>query len=350
VTLDVGGSPIEESVIRQALADAHGLAIADLSLDREGADVAAWAYRATTTDGSRWFVKLRREVRPAAILVPRHLRTIGLTEVVASVPPIAGASGAPGAPWLEIGPWSVLVSPLLDAPSALRAGLSLDGWTRLGAFAARLHSVELPAGLAALVPVEDFRPKATRLARQIDDRITGGGIDAADELARLVVSRWTAERRTILRLVDRADELGQRIRGGPPPPRTVLCHADFHAANVLVNADGTLSIVDWDELLHAPLERDLMFVRGSAIAEIVTDAQADAFEGGYGSAAVDPLLIAYYRIDWAVQDVAGFADQVLFGPLTDPVARARAATLFDGQFAAGNEVDTAIAADDALSR
>jgi spectinomycin phosphotransferase len=349
VTLDGGGSPIEESVLRRALADAHGIAIADLSLDREGADVAAWAYRATTTGGNRWFVKLRREVRPAAILVPRHLRAIGLTEVVASVPPIAGASGAPGAPWLEIGPWSVLVSPLLDAPSALRVGLSLDGWARLGAFAARLHVVELPAGLAALVPDEDFRPKATRLARRLDDRIARGGLETADELVRLVVARWTAKRRTILRLVDRADELGQRIREGPPR-RTVLCHADFHAANVLVNADGTLSIVDWDELVHAPPERDLMFVRGSAIAEVVTDGQADAFERGYGSAAVDPLLIAYYRIDWAVQDVAGFADQVLFGQLTDPAARARAATLFDGQFAAGNEVDTAIAADDALSR
>jgi len=162
--------------------------------------------------------------------------------------------------------------------------------------------------------------------------------------------RWTAERRTILRLVDRADELGQRIREGPPPHRTVLCHADFHAGNVLVDWDGTLSIVDWDELVHAPPERDLMFVRGSAIAEIVTDAQADAFERGYGSAGADPLLIAYYRIDWAVQDVAGFADQVLFGPRTDPAARARAAALFDGQFAANNEVDAAIAADDALGR
>jgi spectinomycin phosphotransferase len=349
VTLDAGGlpigPPIEESVLRRALADAHGIAIADLSPDHEGADVAAWAYRATTTDGSRWFVKLRREVRPAAILVPRHLRAIGLTEVVASVPPVGGGAGAQ---WLEIGPWSVLVSPLLDAPSALRAGLSLEGWARLGAFAARLHAVELPAGLSALVPDEDFRPKATRLARRLDDRIAGRGIETGDELARLVVSRWMAERRTIVRLVDRADALGRRIREGPPPPRTVLCHADFHAGNVLVDAGGTMSVVDWDELLHAPPERDLMFVRGSAIAEIVTDAQADAFERGYGSAGTDPLLIAYYRIDWAVQDLAGFADQVLFGSRTDPGARARAAALFDGQFAAGSEVDTAIAADDAL--
>ncbi len=347
MSLRLGGPPIEESVLRQALADAHGIAIADLLPEREGADSAAWAYRVTATDGRRWFVKLRREIRPAAILVPRHLRAIGLTEVVAPVPPSGRASRTP---WLEIGPWSVLVSPLVEAPSAMRAGLSLESWARLGDFAKRLHAVELPDELSALVPDEDFRPKATRLARRLDARIAGGGIGTGDELGRLVVSRWSADRRTILRLVDRADELGKRIREGAPPPRAVLCHADFHAANILVDAAGGLSIVDWDELAHAPPERDLMFVRGSAIAEIVTDAQADAFERGYGPASADPLLIAYYRIDWAVQDLAGFADQVLFGPVTDPEARARAAALFDGQFAAGNEVDTAIAADEALAR
>jgi spectinomycin phosphotransferase len=335
---------LDPAVLRRALADAHRIAVADLVLDREGADSAAWAYRVTATDGSGWFVKLRREVRPAAILVPRRLREAGLTEVVASVPPVSGA------PWLEIGPWSVLVSPLVDAPSALRAEMGLDGWARLGAFAARLHAVELPLDLAALVHEEAFQPVSTDLARRVDERIAAGEIESADELALRVADRWRAERATIGRLVDRAEELGRRIRDSRVPRPTVLCHADLHTGNVLLDADGRLAIVDWDELIHAPPERDLMFVRGSAIADIVTDDQADAFERGYGSAAADPLLIAYYRIDWAVQDLAGFADQVLFGPRLDPPARARAAALFVGQFDAGNEVDTAIAADDALSR
>ena len=339
-----GGPAIEESVLRRALADDHGLAVADLAPEREGADAAAWSYRVTAIDGSRWFVKLRREVRPAAILVPRHLRETGLTEVVGSIPPVSGA------PWLEIGPWSVLVSRLVDAPSALRTGMALDAWAGLGAFAARLHAVVLPPDLAALVPVETFRPVSTGLARRVDERIAAGEIDTMDQLAARVARRWAAERATIRRLVDRADELGRRIRDGRAPRPVVLCHADLHTGNILLDPDGGLAIVDWDELILAPPERDLMFVRGSAIAEIVTDDQADAFERGYGSAAADPLLIAYYRIDWAVQDLAGFADQVLFDPHLDPSARARAAALFIGQFDAGGEVDTAIAADVALSR
>lgn len=40
----------------------------------------------------------------------------------------------------------------------------------------------------------------------------------------------------------------------------VLCHADFHDANLLIDPTGRLFIVDWDEIILAPKERDLVFV------------------------------------------------------------------------------------------
>jgi spectinomycin phosphotransferase len=135
--------------------------------------------------------------------------------------------------------------------------------------------------------------------------------------------------------------------------RFVLCHADLHAANVLVGAGGGLSIVDWDEVVLAPPERDLMFVRGSAIAGIVSDREATAFETGYGSSQAgeaDPLLIAWYRIDWAVQDIADFARRVILDPALGTATRANALALFKSSFEPGDEVETAIAADDRLRR
>jgi spectinomycin phosphotransferase len=35
-----------------------------------------------------------------------------------------------------------------------------------------------------------------------------------------------------------------------------------HAGNVVVGADNELTIVDWDEPILAPKERDLMFIGG----------------------------------------------------------------------------------------
>jgi hypothetical protein len=93
-----------------------------------------------------------------------------------------------------------------------------------------------------------------------------------------------------------------------------------------------------------------MFVRGSAIAGIVSDREASAFEEGYGSSELDPLLIAWYRIDWAVEDLADFARRTLLDPHLGIATRARALELVESNFGPGDEVDTALAADERLGR
>ena len=84
------------------------------------------------------------------------------------------------------------------------------------------------------------------------------------------------------------------------------------------------------------------------MAGIVTDDQATSFEAGYGTRGADPLLIAWYRIDWAVQDFADFARRVLLDAEASDATRAYALELFASVFEPGGEADTAIAADDAL--
>ena len=324
---------LDDSTLVAGLRDRYGLAVESLAFAPLGNDSAAWTYRATTSDGGPWFVKVRRDPRPSGILVPRFLHELGLTEIVPALPT------RDGEPWLQIGPWSVLVYPVVDAPRAMDVGLDDDGWKRLGAFAARLHATLLPPDLATQVPRDDFRPKATELARRVARLVDAGPSPASarDEIAERVVAVWTQHRAVIEQLVRRSEELARRIRDGvglARPLRFVPCHADLHTANVLVGADGGLTIVDWDEIVLAPPERDLMFVRGSAIAGIVSDREATAFEAGYGAreaAAADPLLIAWYRIDWAVQDLADFARRALLDPAAGTATRANALALFESK-------------------
>jgi spectinomycin phosphotransferase len=342
---------LDDSTLLAGLRQRYGLAIESLAFDPLGNDSAAWTYRAAAADGGIWFVKVRRDPRPAGILVPRFLHDHGLPEVVAARPTQVGE------PWLEIGPWSVLVYPFVEAPRAMDAGMDEGGWTHLGAFAARLHATVLPRDLAAIVPREDFRPKTTEMARRVARHVDVGAdsdperTPHPDEIGERLVAAWLTHRELIDRLVRRSEELARRIRVGAGvarPLRFVPCHADLHAGNVLVGADGTLSIVDWDEVVLAPPERDLMFVRGSVVAGLVTDREATAFESGYGTGEAsepDPLLIAWYRIDWAVQDLADFARRVLLDPELGDATRARALALFESVFEPGGEVDTALAAD-----
>ena len=344
---------IADSDLGAALEAGYGITVNELTFTPLGNDSAAWTYRASASDGRRWFVKVRRSIQPAWVLVPQLLAAAGRSDVLA---PIVTRDGRP---WVEIGRWSVLVYPFVEAPSGLRAAFDLERWRLLGSFAARLHATTLPAGLADLLPREDFRPKRTEMARYVDRHVRraargldrdGAAGNRPDELASEVMTFWTAHRPTIASLVRRAEELGAEIRSSAAadPARFVPCHADLHIGNVLVVENG-ICVVDWDEVMLAPPERELMFVRGSAVATLTTDAEATAFEDGYGSAAADPTLIAFYRIDWAIQDFADFARRVLLDPDLGEATRRRARDLLVGVFATGGEVDTALAADAALA-
>lgn len=337
---------LDDAAILGGLSEGFGLAVDRISFDPGGNDSAAWTYRAGTSAGDQYFVKVRRQPRPAGVLVPRYLRAQGLTEVVAALPTRDGGA------WLDLDGWCILVYPLIEAPSAMWAGLDDDGWTRLGAFAARLHATALPPDLASVLPREDFQPKSNAMEAEVARHVEAIADTASlDDTSRHLVETWNRHVEAIERLVRRSEELGARIREREATgiaSRRVVCHADLHTNNVLVLADGGLAIIDWDEVLLAPPERDLMFVRGAVVAGVVTDRQATAFELGYGTGDADPLLIAWYRIDWAVQDLADFARRVLLDPDVGDATRAKALELFAYVLKPGGEVDTAIAADDAL--
>ncbi|WP_394355812.1 phosphotransferase family protein [Candidatus Trichorickettsia mobilis] len=50
------------------------------------------------------------------------------------------------------------------------------------------------------------------------------------------------------------------------PLEYILCHTDIHGWNLLIDKDGALYVVDWDTLIFAPIERDLMFI-GTSIGD-----------------------------------------------------------------------------------
>jgi spectinomycin phosphotransferase len=76
-----------------------------------------------------------------------------------------------------------------------------------------------------------------------------------------------------------------------------------------------LHVVDWDQPILAPRERDLMFVLGPTFNGVLEGSrEAAAFFAGYGDVTPDPVALAYYRYEWAMQDIASFAERVFLRP------------------------------------
>jgi spectinomycin phosphotransferase len=169
-----------------------------------------------------------------------------------------------------------------------------------------VHAAVLPTALARRVPREDYSPQwrdsVTGFDRQIETRAY------ADPVAQSLAAFWITQRATIRSMVARADQLGKMLRQRACP--FVLCHTDLHAGNVLLGAQDELVIVDWDEPLLAPKERDLMFVGGGVGAVWNAAREAELFYQGYGAVEIDPFALAYYRYERIVADLAAYGSQI----------------------------------------
>ena len=129
------------------------------------------------------------------------------------------------------------------------------------------------------------------------------------------------------------------MREGSAP--MVLCHADLHTRNVLLEGDEQFWIVDWDETVLALKERDLMFLVGGIVRELLQPHHTEYFFRGYGEVEIDQDALAYYRHAWAVQDIAADGEQVFFMPELSDASRQRALRGFKLLFEPGNIVSIA---------
>ncbi|WBB70084.1 aminoglycoside phosphotransferase family protein [Micromonospora sp. WMMD812] len=285
---------IDERSLAAEVAAGWAVDIADLVFMPIGLDGHAWAYRVDTSDGKRYFLKMRRgEFTRAAVLLPGFLRAQGLGQVVAPIDlPDGGVSRG-------FGDHQLLLYPFHDGGSRWDRGLTDCQWIQYGEFLGRLHAVTPSADIAAVLPVETYRSSA-------GDRLrTLGGQAAASEALGAFWDRYGA---ALHRLSKTVDELASRaIRG-----QNVICHADIHPGNLLADGDGPLYVVDWDAPILAPRERDLMFVFSQDFGDHPINAhRAELFRRGYGPLEPDQTLLSYYRGERHLDDAATFLHSIL---------------------------------------
>jgi spectinomycin phosphotransferase len=315
----------------------YGLAASELTFLPLGHDAAAWVYRVGTADGSAYFLKVRLGVtNQAGLRVPRYLQDQGGAHVVAPLPTFWGTLWTPAAEYV------LILYPFVAGVTGMQRGMSTRQWTDYGALLRQIHATGIPPDLARIMRRESFIPAGGSLARQLDAHIGRRSFEepASDALA----SAWQAQRGAIRLLLDRAEELGRRLAQRARP--LVLCHADIHTNNVLLDTNQQVWIVDWDDTMLAPCERDLMYVIGGIVAGVVGPLEEALFFEGYGPVTVDPLALAYYRYARAVEDISANAEQVFYRPDLGSDTKREAVDRFVRLFAPGYIIERAFASDD----
>jgi spectinomycin phosphotransferase len=239
----------------------------------------------------------------------------------------------------------MIVYPFVEGRDGYEVALSDQQWIAFGAAMRRIHAAQLPPDLARLLPREDFSPRFREQVKMFQAQAES--TEYADPIAARLAEFMRVKRDDIIRLVDRADELGSMLQSGSA--KMVLCHSDIHPGNLHIMASGAFYIVDWDNPSFAPKEHDLGLIGGDG-AGAWGSARAEAlFYYGYGETTLDHAALWYYRYERIVQDIAAFCEQVLLttGASED---REQAYRWMTGQFVPGHEVEVALRTDRATDR
>ena len=299
-------------------------------------DMRAASYEARGPAG-RWFLKVRlgsgaTSLDAAPLAVARGLVDRGIGNVVG---PLATRRGALAERIDD--ERSCELYPFVDGRPANRAGMTAGQWRTFGRTLRAVHDSHLDPRIVERIPVERFD-----LPFEVSVRAALAAAEAGTSTtpSRRRLAEILNERRPrIEAMLARASDLGRGL--SVRRSERVLCHADIHLANILVNHDGAVHLVDWDGPIRAPRERDLLFVIGSRVAGTVAPADEDAFFEGYGRVDIDPEALIYYRYERVLGDIGESGRRVFEQSDLSELDRAREVDLAEDQFAPGNVLETA---------
>lgn len=325
---------LAEAQITAAIRAHYDISVTALTFLPLGADSASWVYRIDASKGQSYFLKLRANdgFSPASLAIPSFLRSMGLPHIAA---PLLTQTQSW---WVSLDGYALSLYPFIEGHTGAHAGLSERQWRAFGALMCRIHNCRLPTNLLRLIPRERFVPSRRHVITDLEAAAKQSTF--ANTFEREFSMFWSERRDVIRALVERADALGSQLRSTTVPQ--VLCHADMHTWNVLLDRDQQMWLIDWDEVILALKERDLMFVVGGIGGDGVGSQETAYFLQEYGETSIDSDALTYYRYAWAVQDIAANGEQVFLSENLSEEARSAALQGFMDLFEPGNIIPRAL--------
>ncbi|CEG56890.1 aminoglycoside O-phosphotransferase APH(9)-Ia [Legionella fallonii] len=323
---------IQEQQIIELLNKHYGIDIHAAQLIPGGADMNALAYKADSKSNS-YFVKLKygyhNEINLSII---RLLHDSGINEIIFPIPTLEAKL------FQQWDHFKIIVYPFIHAPNGFTQNLTEKQWEQLGKVLRQIHETSVPSLIQQQLRKEIYSTKWREIVRSFYSKIE---LDASDDkITAGFKSFFNQNIDSIRQLVDSAEELSKKIQ--PDLDKYVLCHSDIHAGNVLVVNEESIYIIDWDEPMLAPKERDLMFIGGGVCGVWNKPHEIHYFYEGYDQTNVDKTILSYYRHERIVEDIAEYGQDLLSRNQNDE-SRLESFKHFKSMFEPNNVVETAFA-------
>jgi spectinomycin phosphotransferase len=295
----------DEQIIA-CLQDAYALPARQIVFLPLGADPNTAVYRALLADDTPYFVKLRRGIfEEMSVVLPKFLSDLGIRQVIA---PLATKTGLL---WAPLDVFRVTLYPFIEGHNGYECVLSERQWVDFGRAMKSIHSAVVSPIILTHIQRETYSSQWRNAVKGLLQQVE---LESFHEpIAARLATFLKTKHDQIVDLVARAERLAQAVEARSE--EYILCHADIHAGNVLLDANNALYIVDWDTAILAPKERDLMFIGGGLMDNQRTPQEEERlFYHGYGQTEIDPIGLAYYRYERIIQDIAAFCKEIFLTP------------------------------------
>ncbi len=303
---------VDRASFIQALERAYALRIRGLRFLPTG--WLAACYTVTCEDGTRYFLKLHPEDRPAAFAASSRAFYLPLTYqlhhtgILPTVPaPVPNRHGALATAWP---PYAIELTQFVAGTLVGHGGMDEGMLARLAGLVGTLH------GSTSRITIDEplvdnfeirFEPDLLRaldaVSRFADHprpgmQALGAFLRAEDGRIRAYLARLQA-----------LQTVGRRMHTAK-----VICHTDLHGENLMIDRVGRLVLFDWEGAMIAPPEHDLMFFAGEETFWTAFLPHYEAAFDLYGSVPLlHPQIFAFYYLRRGLEDLTDWIVRIREG-------------------------------------
>lgn len=327
---------LEDEKIFSCLRDEYGLSITQFDFLPLGADPNTIVYRAVSDDEIPYFVKLRKNnFEKTAVALPKFFNDQSIPGII---PPLTTNKGQL---WADVETFKLILYPFVVGRNGFEIDMSDRQWFEFGTVLKRIHTAEIPPSIFNQIRKESYSPQWREKVKASLKLIESETF--TDPVAVDLASFLEIKCSEILDLLERAERLALNLQADSST--FTVCHSDIHAGNIFIDKKDMLYIIDWDNPIIAPKERDLMFVGGAqGFTGHTLEEEEILFYRGYGQTQINQSALSYYRYERIIEDIAIFCEQLLS---TDEGGEDREVSLgyLKSNFLPNNTIDAAYRSD-----
>ena len=282
---------INKEELQSFLSDAYNLEITEMIFIPRGE--CSWGYKIVTPD-NLYFVKIYAtlDVTEEAFQLTYDLyQKCGIKHIIHPLKTNAGEVRT------VFQNYNLAIFNFVEGIVSAETTLNDDQFEQLGELIGQIHmSTKI---LNPLTRKETFEFKNDDYDRVMSSLSEGSEDSLVNEMKHLIQKHITR----ITQEYDELKALQKEISALEIP--FVNCHGDPTPSNIMLTPQGEVYLIDWDDPIYAPKEKDLVFLHHRNPAVMTGYAQET------GISDLNQTLLRFYEHKWNIEEIGGYGSLIM---------------------------------------